>query len=203
MENSVVADLREMQHKLHAHEIERQRIEVELRIAAAIFESNEGTVVTDAAGVILRVNRAFTAITGYTAAEAVGQTPALLKSGRHDADFYRAMWESIHRTGGWQGEIWDRRKNGEEYPKWLTISAVKDADGAVTHYVGTHSDITERKRAEEKIHDLAFFDQLTGLPNRTLLLDRLKQTLTAGARGASHAALLFIDLDNFKTLNDT
>jgi len=181
----------------------RKLAEAELRVAAAAFESQEGTMVTDAQGVILKVNRAFTASTGYTAAEAVGQTPRLLKSGRHNADFYRAMWESIDRAGGWQGEVWDRRKDGTEYPKWLTISAVKDENGAVTHYVGTHFDITERKRAEEKINELAFFDTLTGLPNRTLLLDRLKQTMTTSARNASHGALLFIDLDNFKTLNDT
>ncbi|MDI6747131.1 MAG: EAL domain-containing protein [Rhodocyclaceae bacterium] len=182
---------------------ERKLAEAELRIAAAAFQSQESTIVTDAHGVILRVNAAFTATTGYSAAEAVGQTPALLRSSRHNADFYRAMWESIDRNDGWQGEVWDRRKDGTEYPKWLTISAVKDENGAVTHYVGTHFDITERKRAEERINALAFFDTLTGLPNRTLLLDRLKQTMTASARSASHGALMFIDLDNFKTLNDT
>ncbi|MDP2171975.1 MAG: EAL domain-containing protein [Rhodocyclaceae bacterium] len=182
---------------------ERKLAEQELRIAAAAFESLEATIITDADNVILRVNAAFTTITGYTAAEAIGQTPALLKSGRHDADFYSDMWESIQRTGGWQGEVWDRKKNGEEYAKWLTITVVKDAAGAVTHYVGTHFDITERKLAEEKINKLAFFDPLTGLPNRTLLQDRLKQAMTTSARGANHGALLFIDIDNFKTLNDT
>ena len=181
----------------------RKRAEEQLRIAATAFESQQAMMVTDANSVILRVNRAFTEITSYTAEEAVGQTPQLLQSGRHDADFYRAMWETINRTGGWQGEVWDRRKNGEEYPKWLTISAVKDDAGAVTHYVGTHSDITKRKEAEERINELAFFDQLTGLPNRTLLLDRLKQTMAASSRSGSHGALLIIDLDNFKTLNDT
>ncbi|MCX7155657.1 MAG: EAL domain-containing protein [Rhodocyclales bacterium] len=177
--------------------------EQSLRIAAAAFESQEGMVITDAAGVILRINRAFTAITGYTAEEAVGQTPRLLKSGRHSKEFYRDMWETIGRTGGWQGEVWDRRKNGEIYPKWLTITAVKNDDGAVTHYIGTHFDITERKQAEDRIEELAFFDQLTGLPNRTLLLDRLNQAMTASSRNDSHGALLFIDLDHFKTLNDT
>jgi len=181
----------------------QKQTEEQLHIAAAAFESQEGMLVTDADSVILRVNKAFTEITGYTAAEAVGQTPRLLSSGRHDTDFYRAMWEAIHCTGGWQGEIWDRRKNGEVYPKWLTISAVKNGDGVVTHYVGTHFDITERKKAEETINGLAFFDQLTGLPNRTLLLDRLKQSMAASARSGSYGALLFIDLDNFKTLNDT
>ena len=182
---------------------ERRQAEAELRVAATAFESQEGMVITDSNSVILKVNRAFTQITGYTAKEVVGQTPNLLRSGRHDSEFYREMWETIHRTGGWQGEIWDRRKNGEVYPKWLTISAVKGDDDTVTHYVGTHHDITERKRAEDKIHELAFFDQLTGIPNRTLLLDRLRQALAASSRSGSYGALLFIDLDNFKTLNDT
>lgn len=181
----------------------RKRAEIELRIAAAAFESGEGMLVTDADSVILRVNRAFTEITGYAADEVVGKTPRLFKSSRHDADFYRRMWETIDRTGGWQGEIWDRRKNGDEYPKWLTITAVKDADCVVTHYVGTQHDITERKLAEEKIKALAFFDPLTGLPNRTLLLDRLQQAMTASTRSGSFGALLFIDLDKFKLLNDT
>jgi len=180
----------------------RQR-EKDLRIAASAFEAQEGMMVTDADCVILKVNKAFTEITGYSAEEAVGQNPRILRSNRHDAAFYREMWEAIRRTGTWQGEIWDRRKDGTEYPKWLTISAVKDDRGAVTHYIGAHYDVTERKKAEAKIRELAFFDQLTGLPNRVLLLDRLRQTMTANARAGSYSALLFIDLDNFKTLNDT
>jgi diguanylate cyclase (GGDEF)-like protein/PAS domain S-box-containing protein len=181
----------------------RKRIETDLKIAATAFDSREAMIVTDAHETILRVNQAFTEITGYTAEEAVGKTPRLFRSGRHSHAFYQEMWDSIHQTGGWQGEVWDRRKNGTEYPKWLTISAVRGDDGAVTHYIGTHLDITERKRAEEKIQELAFFDQLTGLPNRTLLMDRLKQAMTASARNEGHGALLFIDLDHFKTLNDT
>jgi len=175
----------------------------QLRISAAAFESQEPMVITDAANLILRVNHAFTEMTGYTAAEAISQTPHLIQSGRHNAEFYSAMWMTIHRTGGWAGEIWDRRKNGEEYPKWLTISAVKDDQGAVTHYIGVHRDITLRKRTEERISELAFFDQLTGLPNRTLLLDRLRQAMAASSRTGSFGALLFIDLDKFKTINDT
>ncbi len=187
----------------HTDITERKQAEEQLRIAATAFDSQEGMIVTDADSVILRVNQAFTAITGYTSKEAVSQKAGFYKSGRHSRDFYREMWEIIKRTGAWRGEVWDRRKNGEEFPLWLTISAVKDNSGAVTHYVGTHSDITQRKRAEEKINELAFFDQLTGLPNRTLLLDRLRQIMTASTRDGSYAALLFIDLDNFKTLNDT
>ena len=182
---------------------ERKRTEVELRIAAAAFESQEGMVITDAEGVILRVNHAFTLATGYTAEEAVGQNPRILKSDRHDPDFYREMWESIVSTGGWQGEIWDRRKNGEEYPKWLTISAVKDEQGQVTNYIGTQLDITERKIAEDRIKELAFFDQLTGLHNRFSLHERLEQSLELAKRNARKMAVMLIDLDHFKTINDT
>ena len=180
-----------------------KRAERDLRVAAASFESQEGIVITDADNVILRVNHAFTEITGYTAEEAVGQTPRLLASGRHDKAFFAQMWESIQRTGGWQGEIWDKRKNGEIYPQWLTISAVKADHGGVTHYVGTQTDITARKLAEAEISHLAFYDSLTQLPNRRLLLDRLGQGLASSARSGHHGALLYIDLDNFKTLNDT
>ena len=182
---------------------DRRRIETDLRIAASAFDAQVGIIVTDANGVILRVNEAFCATTGYTAGELVGQTPRLFKSGRHDANFYAAMWRSLGQAGVWQGEIWDRRKNGEVYPKWMTISAVKGDDGATTHYVSTHSDISERKAAEEEIKHLAFYDPLTQLPNRRLLLDRLHQALATSRRIARHGALLFIDLDNFKTLNDT
>jgi len=182
---------------------QRRHADEQLRIAAAAFESLEGTVVTDASSVILRVNRAFCQITGYTAEELEGQKPSILKSDRHPPEFFRDMWDTIQRTGGWQGEIWDRRKSGEIYPTWHTISAVRGEDGGVTHYVGSQYDITERKKAEERINELAFFDPLTGLPNRTLLLDRLKQAMTTTARNDHYSALLFIDLDNFKNLNDT
>jgi diguanylate cyclase (GGDEF)-like protein/PAS domain S-box-containing protein len=182
---------------------ERKQVEAELRIAAVAFDSLEGMMVTDASGTILRVNSAFTECTGYTASEVVGQTPRMLQSGRHDTAFFREMWETIHRVGGWQGEIWDRRKNGEVYPKWLTIAAVTGVDGGVTHYVGTHHDITERKLAEERIKELAFYDALTRLPNRTLLWDRVRQAIAVSAQSGACGALLFIDLDNFKTLNDT
>jgi diguanylate cyclase (GGDEF)-like protein/PAS domain S-box-containing protein len=181
----------------------RKIAEADLRVAATAFESQESMIVTDADGIILRVNLAFTESTGYSAKEVIGQTPKILNSGRHPPSFYREMWESILNTGTWQGEIWDRRKNGEIYPKWLTISAVKNETGETTHYVGTHFDITERKLAEEKINALAFYDQLTNLPNRTLLLDRLNQSMATSARKTEYGALLFIDLDNFKTLNDT
>jgi len=180
----------------------RKEAEAELRIAATAFESLTGMVVTDADGTILRVNRAFSEISGYSEAEVIGKNPRILKSGRHNVNFYRNMWEEIERDGGWKGEIWDRRKNGEEFPKWLTISAVKGNDGTTTNYIGTHYDLSEQKRTEQQIDNLAYYDQLTGLPNRTLLLDRLKQAMTASDRNGSYGSLLFIDLDNFKALND-
>jgi diguanylate cyclase (GGDEF)-like protein/PAS domain S-box-containing protein len=175
----------------------------QLRIAATAFETRESLLITDVNGVILRVNHAFTEVTGYTPDEAIGQTPRLLKSGLHDADFYENMWEAVKRTGKWEGETWDRKKNGEVYPAWLTISSVKGEDGIVSHYVGSHVDITERKASEEKIRRLAFHDPLTDLPNRQLLLDRLHQALATYSRSNRKGALLFIDLDNFKSLNDT
>jgi len=180
-----------------------EQTEAELRIAAAAFESQEGMIVTDETSVILRVNRAFTEITGYTAQEVIGQTPRLFKSGRHDAGFYAGMWDSILHNGGWQGEIWDRRKDGGVCADWLTITAVRNAEGAVTHYVGAMTDITHRKAAEDEIKSLAFYDVLTRLPNRRLLLDRLQLAQASSARSERQGALLFIDLDNFKVLNDT
>jgi diguanylate cyclase (GGDEF)-like protein/PAS domain S-box-containing protein len=180
----------------------RKQTEAALHLAAAAFDTQEGMIITDANGVILRVNQAFTKITGYTSEEAVGQTPRLLKSGRHDADFYREMWETLNRTGSWQGEVWDRRKNGEIYPKWLSITAVRGRDGAVSNYIGSQTDISERKAAEAQIQTLAFYDPLTQLPNRRLLDDRLEQSVAACKRSGNHGAAMFIDLDNFKSLND-
>lgn len=187
-----------------AHDItDRKQAEQWERIAATAFESQQGMFITDAAGVILRVNQAFTEITGYSAAECIGQTPKLLSSGRHDAAFYTAMRQSLERQGSWQGEIWNRRKNAEIFPEWLTISAVTDNEGRVTHYVSTLADISLRKAAQEEIQKLAFYDALTRLPNRRLLQDRLRTAMAASARSGHQGALLFIDLDNFKTLNDT
>ena len=181
----------------------RNLAEQQLRIAAIAFESQEGMFITDAGSVIVKVNRAFTEITGYTEADAIGQTPGLLSSGRHDAGFYKVMKDSLANTGFWQGEIWNRRKNGSVYPEWLTISVVKNAQEQVTHYVSALTDITARKSAEDEIRNLAFYDPLTQLPNRRLLHDRLKQALASSTRSGRNGALLFIDLDNFKVLNDT
>lgn len=182
---------------------ERKQAENELRIAATVFGSQEGMMVTDAQQRILRVNKAFTDITGYTADEVIGRNPNLLHSNRHPPEFYTAMWDCIQATGEWSGEIWNRRKNGEVYPDYLTITAVKDKHGNVTHYVGTHLDITLRKAAADEIERLAFYDPLTGLPNRRLLQNRLQPAFAASHRNGRKGALLFIDLDNFKSLNDT
>ncbi|MBK7415711.1 MAG: EAL domain-containing protein [Dechloromonas sp.] len=182
---------------------DRKKAAEQLLIAATAFESQEAMMVTDTNGIVLRINKAFAETTGYSPEEIVGQTPRLLRSGRHDEAFYRQMWESINFTGAWQGEIWDRHKSGNQYLKWLTISAVRNAEGGITHYIGTHYDLTERKKAEERINALAFYDQLTNLPNRILLVEHLNRSMAASLRSGSHGALLFIDLDNFKTLNDT
>ena len=182
---------------------DRKKAENELKIAATAFESQEGMLVTDANNMVLRVNRAFTNITGYTSEEIRGKNPRLLSSERYDAAFYATMWELINRMGHWEGDIWNRRKNGTIYLEFLTITAVKDLNGIVTNYVGTFTDITQRKAAEDEIQLLAFYDPLTKLPNRRLLQDRLKQAWASSVRSGRQGALLFIDLDHFKTLNDT
>ncbi len=182
---------------------ERRSAEMELRIAASAFETQDAILITDAKSNIVRVNRAFTEITGYSAEEVLGQNPRMMNSGQHERSFYIEMWQQLLHSGCWAGEIWDRRKSGQIYPKWLAISAVKDAAGETTHYVAIFSDITARKQAEEMIHNLAFYDALTKLPNRRLFLDRLQAALAASMRRKDFGAVLFIDLDRFKALNDT
>jgi diguanylate cyclase (GGDEF)-like protein/PAS domain S-box-containing protein len=181
----------------------RKLAEKELRIAATAFEAQEGIAVTDAEGEIIRVNKAFTEITGYTNGEVIGKNPHMFQSGRHDKNFYQAMWERITSTGAWEGEIWNRRKSGEVYPEHLTITAVKDSQGIVSNYVATLTDITLAKAAVEEIKHLAFYDPLTSLPNRRLFMDRLQQSLASSKRSGRKGAMMFIDLDKFKTLNDT
>ena len=175
----------------------------QLRIAAATFETQEAIAITDPDANILRVNQAFEVLSGYSAEEMIGQNPRILQSGRHDAAFFQAMWSALLGTGKWAGEIWDKRKNGEIYPKWMTITAVYDEQHRVTHYVAVSSDISQRKLDERKIYQLAFYDPLTGLPNRRLLMDRLHQAMAVSMRNGRHGALLFLDLDHFKVINDT
>ena len=182
---------------------ERKEVEKTLRIASVAFETQEAIVITDAQANIISVNKAFERTTGYTAAEVMGKNPKLLKSGRHDADFYRVMWSALENEGQWAGDIWDRRKDGSLYPKWQNITAVKDESGELTHYVSIWMDISDRKRAEAEIERLAFYDPLTELPNRRLFLDRLQQAVRSCQRSGTHGALFFMDIDNFKQLNDT
>lgn len=186
-----------------AHDVtERLKAEDSLRLAAAAFETSEAIIITDAKGVILRLNQAFTRITGYTAEDAIGQTPALLESGKHDKTFFAGLWSALRSTGHWEGEIWNRRKDGRIYPQWLSARAVMNDRGEVTHFVANFFDLTESKAAEETIHRLSNHDALTDLPNRTLFRDRLTQAVAAARRSGQCGAVLQIDLDRFKAIND-
>ncbi|MBS0390130.1 MAG: EAL domain-containing protein [Proteobacteria bacterium] len=189
-------ELQRLQAQLHAAQAEQ-------RLADVVFQIPVAVLVTSARGVIERINAAFTQLTGYAPDEVVGKTPWLLRSGHHDEAFYVAMRASIQQTGRWQGEIWDRHKDGSIIPKWMTITAVADAQGQPTHFVATYVDISERKRAEEERHRLAFYDALTRLPNRTLALERLQLAISASARSSVHGAVLLIDLDDFRRINDS
>jgi diguanylate cyclase (GGDEF)-like protein/PAS domain S-box-containing protein len=175
-----------------------------LQLFVKMFDnSGEAIVITDAQQKIIAVNPAFYAITQYAEEEVIGRNPSILSSGRQDDKFYQAMWRAINDTGMWQGEIWNRRKNGEIYPEWLSIGTVKNAQNEVINYIALFSDITKRKEAEARIEHLAHYDSLTHLPNRALFSDRLKHALIAGARNNKKSALLFLDLDKFKSVNDT
>jgi len=185
-------------------EVKRKAAENSLRMAASVYEnSSEGMMITDADNLIQFVNPAFTMITGYSMEEVIGTPPGILKSGRHEEGFYQSMWNEINATGKWSGEIWDRRKSGEEYPKWLTIDTVFDDDGQVSHRIAIFSDISQKKKSDELIWEQANFDSLTGLPNRRLFLDRLEQEIKKIHRTGRSLALFFLDLDHFKEVNDT
>lgn len=188
----------------HIDITEQRAVEAQLRLAATVFNSNgEGIMITDPTLRILSVNRVFCEITGYSREEALGAKPSLLSSGQHPPEFYVAMWQSIRKEGCWQGEIYNQRKDGTLYPEWLSISTVTDEQGQITHYVGIFSDITERKRQQAHIEFLAFHDSLTGLPNRQLLSDRFMVAHALADRQHQKMALLFLDLDRFKLVNDT
>jgi diguanylate cyclase (GGDEF)-like protein/PAS domain S-box-containing protein len=165
--------------------------------------SSEAILITDAKANIVAVNPAFTEITGYEAEEVMGRNPNVLNSGTQSPEFYQTMWASINEVGQWQGEIWNRRKTGELYPEWLSIGSVKNSKGEVINYISLFLDITERKAAEKKIEFLAHYDALTRLPNRALFADRLQLALIQGGRSQQKVALLFLDLDKFKVINDT
>jgi diguanylate cyclase (GGDEF)-like protein/PAS domain S-box-containing protein len=178
--------------------------EEQLRIAAMAFESRRGIVVCDANNVIVGINPAFTALTGYSLAEVVGKTPTLFKSGRHDQAFYQRMWQALKEDHYWEGEIWNCRKNGKIYPEWIAISVVILPDGGISHYVCAYSNITERSdHASAELYRLANYDPLTNLPNRRLLHDRLSQSLAAAKRSGRYGAILFVNLDHFNKVNDT
>ena len=182
-----------------AREVKEQLIQ-----SQAVFENTiEGILITDLELKIIAVNPAFTEITGYTEEEAVGNTPRMLKSTYHDKDYYREIWTTLNETGSWQGEIWNRRKNGEAYPEWLTISAVKDDDGNPVNYIGVFSDISQLKQSQEELEFMAHHDPLTALPNRLLFSARLGHSVERARRNGNIVAVLFLDLDRFKHINDS
>lgn len=184
--------------------VRRIRSDTAQRQAAAVFaNTREGVLITDLSGRIVAVNRAFTDISGYSEAEVLDCNPRLLQSGRHDRVFYQTIWGSIQETGYWQGEIWNRRKNGELYPQLLTISTVYDSNGSATHYVGVMTDISQLKHSQNQLHRLAHYDPLTNLPNRLLVQSRLQHALERAERQESLVAVMFIDLDRFKNINDS
>ena len=183
--------------------LQRNRSQRQLELHAEVFRnSREAVIITDASKNIISVNSAFTELTGYTAEEVIGQNPKMLSSGKHDHDFYAAMWAQIDNNKRWQGEIWNRKKNGELLPQWLSISSSKNEQGEVTEYIGIALDISDYKSAQERIQHLAYFDSLTNLPNRTLLKDRAQQAISMAKRQNFLVGILFLDLDHFKDIND-
>jgi diguanylate cyclase (GGDEF)-like protein/PAS domain S-box-containing protein len=183
---------------------ERKAAENQLRkLSMAVEQSSDSVIITNLDGQIEYVNETFVQNTGYSRAEAIGANPRVLQSGRTPAPTYASLWDAMTQGRSWSGEFYNQRKDGSHYIEWAVISPIRQPDGRITHYVAVKSDITARKEAEERINNLAFFDPLTGLPNRRLLLDRLKHAIASAHRTDRHGALLFIDLDNFKTLNDT
>ncbi|MFT4927772.1 MAG: diguanylate cyclase (GGDEF)-like protein/PAS domain S-box-containing protein, partial [Phenylobacterium sp.] len=184
-------------------ELERNQAKQELQLAASVFkETAEAIIICDKQQRMLRVNPAFTRITGYSAKEAIGQTPKLFTSDRHSRGFYQSFWQIVDATGSWQGEVWDKRKDGKVFPCWQTITAVRDKQGQVKQYIGVFSDISSKKQAEEQIYHLAHFDILTGLPNRGLFIEQLGQAMKKAAVEQHSLALLFMDLDHFKLVNN-
>jgi len=200
-----LTELHQQHHELKLQIGKRNLAEQQLRLTSTVFEhTSEAIVITDSDALIVDCNQAFTDITGYDLSEVRGKNPGLCKSGRHDKEFFKTMWQAIQLTGRWSGEIWDKRKSGEIYPKWLSINEVINTEKEVSHYIGVFNDISKIKETEQKLEELAFKDKLTSLPNRQLFYDRLEIELKRAKRKKkSKLALLFIDLDQFKRVNDT
>ncbi|TVO75848.1 sensor domain-containing protein [Sedimenticola selenatireducens] len=201
---AIPADDRTLLHVVWRDITQRKKTEEELRLSTYVMEStSEGIVVTDMDLKIIEVNPAYCKLLGYTRDEVIGRNAGFAKSGRHDAEFYKAIWHSIDMTGQWQGEIWDRKKSGEVFPIYLRLNVVRDVTGQPRFYTGLFSDISHQKKTEEQLEELAFYDPLTKLPNRTLFHQRLRQDLKNCRRAKKKLALLFIDLDRFKYINDS
>jgi diguanylate cyclase (GGDEF)-like protein/PAS domain S-box-containing protein len=180
----------------------QKEMQAQLLLASAAFQTHDGIMITDANSKIIRINKAFEKITGFSQDEILGKTPKIFRSGRHDFSFYKDMWETLNSSGIWKGEVWNKSKNGNTLPLYATITAVKDENAEISQYVAVYTNISETKKAENEIYKLAFYDDLTGLPNRRLLLDRLNVAQSSSGRSQSYGAILFIDLDNFKSIND-
>lgn len=202
--NQYMERLKEFRDDLELEIDERIHAEQQLQLFAMVFENAlEGISITDTSGAIVAVNPSFTTITGFEPEEVIGKNPRVLKSDRHDKDFYRHMWTTLRNHGSWHGEIWNRRKNGESYPEILSISSVRNDEGEVINYVAVFHDISDMKLKDEQIEHQAYHDALTGLPNRALARDRLGVAISHARRDETKVAVLFLDLDNFKNINDS
>lgn len=203
--NDKIFDLNHnLESKIKGRTIELRRANENLKLVEKIIENTaEGIIVTDLEGKIVKVNRGFLTMTEFSEAEVLGENPRILKSGRHDSSFYKTMWEELLVKGCWSGEIWNRRKDGAIYPKWLTINTIKNNDDNPLYYIGLLTDITKLKDVENKLNHMAYYDHLTGLPNRTLFYENLVQSIKFNKRYKSNLAVFFLDLDRFKNINDT
>lgn len=182
---------------------EQKRVQMKQKLAEKVLQTtSEGVLVTDANGFIIKVNAAFELVTGYTSEEAIGKNPKILQSGIHGKEFYDQMWSAVLNKGNWQGEIWNKRKNGEIYPEWMNLNSIKDETGNITNYIAVFSDITDRKHAEEQLRNLAHYDSLTGVANRYSLQKRLKSLIRTAEKYNQQMAILFLDLNRFKYVND-
>lgn len=180
----------------------QKEMQAQLLLASAAFQTHDGIMITDANSKIIRINKEFEKITGFSQDEILGKTPKIFRSGRHNFSFYKDMWETLNSSGIWKGEVWNKSKNGNSLPLYATITAVKDENAEISQYVAVYTNISENKKAENEIYKLAFYDDLTGLPNRRLLLDRLNVAQSSSGRSQLYGAIIFIDLDNFKSVND-